>query len=67
MMHHYFELTIEQLIALNDEDFLELCSRCLDESLMEERRQQVDRQARAYARRFLGVEMGDDLGALVDW
>jgi hypothetical protein len=65
MMHQYFEMSIEQLVALDKEDFLELCSRYLVESLADEERRFIDREARAYGRRVLGFDPGSDLETLV--
>jgi hypothetical protein len=65
MMHQFFEISIEQLVALDKEDFLELCSRYLEESLADEERRWIDREARAYGRQHLGFDPGSDLETLV--
>jgi hypothetical protein len=55
MMHQYFEMSIEQLVALDKEDFLELCSRYLVESLADAERRFIDPEARPYGRTVLGI------------
>ena len=63
MMHEWFELTIAQVLGLDTEEFLELCSKYLEETLREEERADVDRQAAAYACQYLGIcnEVGGPL------
>ena len=62
MMHEYYELSIEQVCALPKEEFLDRCATYLEAALEEDKRRDVDRQARAYARLlFLPV---DDLEAI---
>ena len=65
MMHQFFELSIEQLKDLNKEDFLKLCSQYLAETLADEERRWVDREARAYGRKYFGFDPGSDLETLV--
>lgn len=65
MMHQFFELSLEQLMALDKADFLELCSRYLTETLADEERRWVDREARAYGRKYFGFDPGSDLETLV--
>ena len=56
MMHEYYELSIAQVIRLSAEDFLARCSEYLVEALEVDRLLEVDRQAREYARRYLGIK-----------
>lgn len=62
MMHEYYEMSIEQVCSLPKEEFLDRCAVYLEEVQEEERRRNVDRQARAYAR-LLGLSV-DDLDAI---
>lgn len=55
MMHEWYELTIAQVIELDTEKFLELCSRYLEETLRDEEERDVERQAAAYACEYLGI------------
>ena len=56
-MHQFFEITIEQLIALSTEDFLGLCSAYLTAALADD----IDRESAEYARRWLGIrDIGGD-------
>ena len=56
MMHEYYEIPIADVISLSPEDFLARCSEYLEEALEVDRRLEVDRQAREYARRYLGIK-----------
>ncbi|MBI4499417.1 MAG: hypothetical protein HY689_16135 [Chloroflexi bacterium] len=61
MMHEYYEISISTLIAMSKDEFLERCSRYLEDALADERRRDIDRQAREYARKYLGFDPGSDL------
>lgn len=63
-MHWYFELSLEQVFALETEEFLSLCEQYLHDALAEEGRRDVDRQGREYARTYLGIDVEDDLESL---
>ena len=50
MMHEYYELSIEEVVRMPREEFLEACCRYLNEVLERDKQRQIDREARAYER-----------------
>ena len=64
MVHEYFEITISRVTAMRDDEFLELCSKYLEEALRRDEQRRINRQAREYGRR-LGIVSDPDY--LLDW
>ncbi|MSQ14418.1 MAG: hypothetical protein EXR50_00940 [Dehalococcoidia bacterium] len=56
MMHEYYEIPITKIIEMSDGDFLDRCAIFLDEILEQDRKLDVDRMAREYGRRYLGIK-----------
>jgi len=56
MMHEYYEIPIARVIEMSNEEFLDSCARYLEESLEQDRKLDIDRMARDYGRRYLGIK-----------
>lgn len=65
MMHEYYEISIEKIIEMSDEEFLDLCAQYLEDALEEDRKLDIDRAAREYARRYLGIKDNDNLPNII--
>lgn len=57
MAHEYFEIPLWVLFEMSDTAFLDMCARYLTDALFQDKQNDIDRQSREYARRWMGWDV----------